>query len=261
MENIMKNAKFGRIVAIATTVAVILVGIMFIVCAAHLYFTGGEQPYSKESVGKYLIILAAPSVITLVLAVLGVIYNITNSLSDAEKVARTNGDLLHSLASRYELSSFPEGVRSEIAREREARSVISWIAGDISFLLCLITVVLSEAMLHFTVENLNGDVLSALALILPLTLCAILIHIPKEYFLEASCKREIDIIKASIRENGAPSRREAEPVAKRLDARLVARYALLGIAVLMVVLGIINGGMADVLAKAVKICPECIGLG
>ena len=109
MENIMKNAKFGRIIAIATTVAVILVGIMFIVCAAHLYFTGGEQPYSKESVGKYLIILAAPSVITLVLATLGVIYNITNSVSDAEKVARTNGDLLHSLASRYELSSFPEG--------------------------------------------------------------------------------------------------------------------------------------------------------
>ena len=261
MEIIMKNAKFGRIIAIATTVAVILVGIMLIVCAAHLYFTGGEMPYSRESVGKYLLILLAPSVITLVLATLGVIYNITNSVSDVEGTARTSSDLLNSLASRFELSSFPEGVRGEIEKERERRLNISWLCGDFSFLLCLITVVLSEAMLHFTIENLNGDVLSALALILPLTLCALLIHIPKEYFLEASCKREIEIIRRSIKENGTPSRREENAPAKKVDARLVARYALLGVAVLMVVLGIINGGMGDVLAKAVKICTECIGLG
>ena len=33
------------------------------------------------------------------------------------------------------------------------------------------------------------------------------------------------------------------------------------IGVLLVVLGILNGGAADVLAKAVKICSECIGIG
>jgi hypothetical protein len=30
---------------------------------------------------------------------------------------------------------------------------------------------------------------------------------------------------------------------------------------LFIVLGIVNGGMADVLNKAIKICTECIGLG
>ena len=257
----MKNAKFGRIIAIATTIAIILVGIMFIVCAAHLYFTGGEQPYSRETVGRYLIILAAPSLITLVLATLGVIYNITNSVSDAENTARTSGELLHSFASRYEPSSFPDGVQKEIARERDRRLTISWLTGDFSFLLCLTAIVLSESLLHFTIENLNGDVISALALILPLTICALLIHIPKEYFLEASCKKELETMKKSIKENGTPSRKEEAAVVKKVDARLVVRYTLFGIAVLMVVLGIINGGMADVLAKAVKICTECIGLG
>ena len=33
------------------------------------------------------------------------------------------------------------------------------------------------------------------------------------------------------------------------------------IGVLLVVLGILNGGAGDVLAKAVKICSECIGIG
>jgi hypothetical protein len=37
--------------------------------------------------------------------------------------------------------------------------------------------------------------------------------------------------------------------------------ALFCIGVLLVVLGAANGGAADVLAKAVKICSECIGLG
>ena len=37
--------------------------------------------------------------------------------------------------------------------------------------------------------------------------------------------------------------------------------ALLAAAVLLIVLGVVNGGARDVLAKAVKICSECIGLG
>ena len=37
--------------------------------------------------------------------------------------------------------------------------------------------------------------------------------------------------------------------------------ALFCAAALLVVLGVANGGARDVLAKAAKICSECIGLG
>lgn len=37
--------------------------------------------------------------------------------------------------------------------------------------------------------------------------------------------------------------------------------ALFCTAVLLLILGVVNGGAQDVLAKAVKICSECIGLG
>ena len=37
--------------------------------------------------------------------------------------------------------------------------------------------------------------------------------------------------------------------------------ALFAAAVVLIVLGVVNGGAWDVLAKAVKICSECIGLG
>ncbi len=41
----------------------------------------------------------------------------------------------------------------------------------------------------------------------------------------------------------------------------VLRAVLLTAAIVMIVLGIFNGGMNDVLQKAIKICTECIGLG
>ena len=42
---------------------------------------------------------------------------------------------------------------------------------------------------------------------------------------------------------------------------LGVRIALVGCAVLFIILGVTNGGMSDVLNKAIKICTECIGLG
>ncbi|MBQ3356225.1 MAG: hypothetical protein IJG45_03835 [Oscillospiraceae bacterium] len=46
-----------------------------------------------------------------------------------------------------------------------------------------------------------------------------------------------------------------------MSRRAALWAALLGAGVLLIVLGVWNGGARDVLAKAVKICSECIGLG
>nr|MBE6545081.1 thioredoxin [Oscillospiraceae bacterium] len=37
--------------------------------------------------------------------------------------------------------------------------------------------------------------------------------------------------------------------------------AVAAVALILIAAGIFNGGMEDVLQKAVKICTECIGLG
>ncbi|MBQ2901252.1 MAG: thioredoxin [Agathobacter sp.] len=39
------------------------------------------------------------------------------------------------------------------------------------------------------------------------------------------------------------------------------RNAILVVAIILVVYGFLNGGTIDVLAKAINICTECIGLG
>jgi len=46
-----------------------------------------------------------------------------------------------------------------------------------------------------------------------------------------------------------------------LPAQRVIRIVILAAAIILIVLGIMNGGMRDVLIKAIYICTECIGLG
>ena len=42
---------------------------------------------------------------------------------------------------------------------------------------------------------------------------------------------------------------------------LIVRLAIAAVAVLFIVLGMDNGGMAAVLDKAINICSQCIGIG
>ena len=79
---------------------------------------------------------------------------------------------------------------------------------------------------------------------------------------ELLAKTDAEAFKAYIKENGAP--RVTKPEAAdngKVNYTVIARYVILGVAVVFIILGVFNGGMVDVLQKAVKICTECIGLG
>jgi hypothetical protein len=69
-----------------------------------------------------------------------------------------------------------------------------------------------------------------------------------------SMEREIALLKG-VSGNKAP---EAAAKPSRV---LYVRIALFALALVLIVLGINNGGMRDVLIKAINICTECIGLG
>ena len=253
----MTKSNYGRIIALTTTVCIILLGIMFITCCAHLYFNGGDQPYSRERAGKYLLVLAIPSLITLASVVVGIVYNLKTGEIDVDKTERTHSEMLHSFASRYEFNSFPKDVQSAVIAERNKRKIMKLVAYCASAVLALVAVIYLTLVSKYTIENLNGDVILALAVALPLAVISVAIHIPVAYMVEKSSAKEISILKESIKTNGAPKLAEK----KQDEALDVAKYVILGVAVLLIVLGIFNGGMADVLNKAVKICTECIGLG
>lgn len=257
----MTNTKHAKILAAAISVCVILLGILFIACCAHLYFTGGETPYSRERVGDYLLITAIPSAITVILAIVGIVYSVISERQADGKLPRTASDILHSLTERYDVSEFGEDVYESIKKERKQRKLFEIISFAVSAVIFLFVLIYFAFIAEFTIETLNADIVAALTVGLPLSVLALGIHVPRVYLAERSAAREIDIIKAYIKENGAPATKGKQSDKKEENVTSIVRYLLVGAAVALVILGIFNGGMADVFAKAVKICTECIGLG
>ena len=59
----------------------------------------------------------------------------------------------------------------------------------------------------------------------------------------------------------APKRLPEPFAAKDARSPRLTRCLLLAAAITLIALGVLNGGMRDVLVKAINICTECIGLG
>ena len=74
-----------------------------------------------------------------------------------------------------------------------------------------------------------------------------------EYIKEAIARLAKDGIKVT------PENEDEPPIKNRLT--LIARCVIPVVAIVFIILGVSNGGMNDVLQKAVRICTECIGMG
>jgi len=256
----MINSKYGKIISIATSVCIVLLGIAFIVSCSHLFFTAEEDPYSRARVGEYLIWLTVPSFITIAFVVCGFVYAYLTDAKEDELTARTNEELLQSFASRFDFESFDDKTKTSVLNIRRRRNIIDFIASEFSALCFVLILDYFIFFAKFSVENLNGDIISAFAFCLPLATVAVAIHIPRLYLSEKSCKEELLILKNGVKSSAKATVRINESHS-RINITLISRYAVISVAVLLVILGILNGGMNDVFGKAIRICTECIGLG
>ena len=107
---------------------------------------------------------------------------------------------------------------------------------------------------HFTSWDLEMVMGQMLVHILPWVILSFAAVIAASAFCRRSMEREIVLLK------GASGGKAQEAAAKPSCVNYV-RIALYAAALVLVVLGINNGGMRDVLIKAINICTECIGLG
>lgn len=258
----MTKQKYGKIISYATAVLIALCGIALIVCAAHLFFTGGQTPYSRERVGKYLSYLTVPAIITVLLIITGKVLDVISEKKSTEKSKRTEYEMICGFAERFNIDELDEETKKAIETEQNYRFAIKFFCHVASFIFALSAVIYTAFFAEFTVSNLTGDVLSALAVSMPLLVLAVGAQVPRVYFCEASARAEkelwLKVMKSGHKPAPAEEKDTPDTEKKRL---LIVRTAVITLSVLLIVLGIINGGMGDVLAKAVKICTECIGLG
>ena len=99
------------------------------------------------------------------------------------------------------------------------------------------------------------EVMGALMMhVLPCAICAVGAVWAAEVLCASSRARECAALKEMPKGKLLPAREKPLPVG-------AIRLVLGGAAIVFIVLGVMNGGLRDVLVKAINICTECIGLG
>ena len=78
------------------------------------------------------------------------------------------------------------------------------------------------------------------------------------FYIEVNAKKASNILLEVIRTNGKVKKEEIE---KNNKYKVIIQASIVCVAVIMIIVGITNGGAEDVLQKAINICTECIGLG
>ena len=249
--------------SIATLVMLSVSAVLFVISSISINAMGAS-PYTYESIGAAFRRIAIPVYITLALVVISAVV-LTFVIPDEKKRATAPKDALHRLNLLYrsrDLDGADEGVVKTVKYERTLRSsmkltnVILFVLGVIVALVIGIT----NKSLYLdgvTSHDLTQSVVNVVVLVVICLAPAMVFAVIRFFVDRTSAVREYLAVEALPRTR---VEKDEENEAK-FPTLLVVRISVLVLAVVFIILGIFNGGMEDVVQKAIKICTECIGLG
>ena len=255
--NETSRARVSRALTWMFVAATLLVAALLIAQCADIYFTGTAPSnltetgvyihpiYSREIVGERFsrIAWAVWLWLALLIAVL-----VTRQPAVKAVLKPPVANQLALLQKRAETTP-------EMAREQKKRKTVFVICAAVCAV-CAVQVWLYMANLtHFASRDLEPVIGAMLIHVVPWVVVAFACIMTFEQLNDKSMLIEIEEAKK------APKRQPEPAKAQNMKARNIARAALYAAAVAMLVAGVLNGGMRDVLVKAVNICTECIGLG
>ncbi len=245
----MTAKKLYRVYGIVLGAVSVIAGICLMAGCLHIYEGGA---YSAEAVAQTFRSISLPVYLWLVLAVAGLLAAPFLPVS-RDKAASQPEMALRRLQQKACLSADPELQRAIVAlrnaRKRERLLVLCLlVTGFAPFL--------SYACngLNFDQEDINGSMRKAFLLMLACLAIPLVSAIVTAYRARASVLKEIALLKQLPKKEAVPSPAHS----KRIP---VARLCILAAAAACLIYGLVAGGAADVLTKAVNICTECIGLG
>ncbi len=263
----MNESKIKRIHLIYACVlsALLAVCAILFIASCICIYNSGDRPFTRESIGTAFRKIA-PAVYVTLAAILGAIvlklalpYNITN------KGGAPMSMTLSRLSARCPLAVCTAEERAKIERERLVRRILVYGGAAVILLSTVFSLIYVLTPGRFPYEDVNEEVATAIVVVFAYFLQSLVYALVVSFFMDASRAREIQYIKdATVRlaKDGIKVSGEAKKeclLTKKIT--LIARCVIPVIAIVFIILGITNGGMNDVLQKAVRICTECIGMG
>ena len=268
------KSRVHLIYGITLSVMLAVLGVLFI-CSCYSIYKSGSSPFTRESIGEAFSRIAIPTYLTVAVVIGGGILSVVLPKEEPRLVAfRSSWIVLSKLSGKLDLNKLDGELKEKIEKERKLRRLLDNI--NVALLtfsaIAPLFYVLNPANFPAVSGEYNAEIshgmLVYLAFLAPLAIYEVVYVI----LFDLSCKREIELTKVGIKEAGVSHveyechdcvmcRVSAYLKKNKKPILLGIRIALVCYAIVFIVLGIANGGMADVLNKAVNICTECIGLG
>lgn len=253
------------IYGIAYIAVTVIAGICFILSAQNLYQTGvaqNTQPYTRELIAQAFSRIAIPVYLCLVMTIGGFILQLFLPMERKKLAPEKNRQLILSrLQAKTDLQQCDAQLRADIEAQRKARKLHSILCAALLAVCSIIFLVYACAPGRWPAA---GEIIGVMIeAVWVLAACAVL---PLGYaiFTAYFCRRSLDKEIALMRQ-ATPLSAPAQPAKvsrpKTGLVVMIARYAILVFSLIFIIYGFCNGGIIDVIAKAAKICTECIGLG
>lgn len=254
-------AKALRVAKIATAVAIAAVCALLIWQAVDIYITGNapenfsapgvriEPVYSRGDIVGRLGRLAPALWALLAVAAADLIVDAAAGKREKPRALRAPEERVRAL--RASIPEIPPECKAEEKKRRNVRLIAAFI--------CLVCAIAAGVYLldpenfsSLELESVMGVLILRVAPWAALALAAVC---AASVISGRSAQRELELLRSVAKRPEADA-----PAAKRFPLAPI-RAVLYAAAVALTVLGVLNGGLWDVLVKAINICTECIGLG
>ena len=250
------------IYAILLGLLAIALGICFILGCLRIYGSG-PRPFSREVISTEFSRFAILAYAFLGLTLAGFLLNLILPLDKGKNPSRPDqSDRLSRLRQTVNFESFSSEVSFVIKKERVRRVIL--IAGTSLLYFAAFAVSLTFILTKGTSENVIEQMLMMLAaLAVPFAFSVF-----AAYFCQKSVKNEISVMRAALAKD--PSLKLSEPrlgkfrtflKANGKKISLAVRLTVLAAGVALTVIGIVTGGIEELLGNAIKLCKSCVGIG
>ena len=268
--------------SVTISLVLVAVGALFIAQCVGIY-NSGDRPFTRESVSTAFKKILIPTLVFVVVTLAGALLSFFLPLKEKKKPEKNPCFTRIRLAKLCDERKLTKEELSDIHRERAVR-YFTVGGGVVLFIVSIVYpafyIFTPERFGYSGPEAINSEFIRAVSVLL---LCLTPLAIYSLFGIFAARKsyqREIEVLKAgSARiakmkkadekdkedislicdENTDVITKNTIPVSKKLI--FILQIAILCTAVVLIALGFSNGGAADVLEKAKKVCSECIGLG
>ena len=253
------------IYGIIQSLLLVLCGVCLIIACLSIY-DGGNGSFSRAAVGVQF----KKFMIPLILCLAGLVVGMVLSLILPREPKKVKGqmapaDAIRRLEARIDPATCPHELIQERKQERTLRLILRIAATVVCVAVAIPCCIHLFNLSNFddTGKGLTEDILAAMMWVLPAAAVGLSAWVVVTLVCHYSLKRELSLVKEALKvapkKEKSPSR--AEDTRKKRIILWSVRGGVLLVALVFIILGIFNGGMKDVLEKAIRICTECIGLG